>query len=414
LNASQQRREMARLKKFAINLGLVAFAVVIILGAVEAVLAITKFNVPATVRFIPDKGMMHIPHAYYRHTKEGFSEGYFNSHGFRDYERTYEKPPGVFRILVLGDSYVEALQVQLEDAFTAQLEKMLNANASSKRFEVLALGKMGFGTADEYIRYLNFGLAYDPDLVVVAFFTGNDFRNNSKFLNREQVGFYYAFDRHHDLVLDQSLVDAYENKLSYPKRLFQELKTKSHLLSLISERIYLLRRQLMDIRMEEAYGYEENTGDDRTKNLSLFSDLNIYRTDLPPPWKDAVEITKEIILAFKRSVEEHGSRFLLVSLSNAEQVHPELGREFKNRYGIELDYDQPDRILNEFATTSKVAFLKLMPAFRDHHLKTGQYLHGSESYHGGHWNQAGHRLAAELTFQFLREQHMIPIADKAS
>jgi hypothetical protein len=401
---------MARLKKFAINLGLVVFAVVIVLGALEAVLAITKFNVPVMVRFIPDKGMTYIPHAYYRHTKEGFSEGYFNSHGFRDYERTYEKPPGVFRILVLGDSYVEALQVQLEDAFTAQLEKMLNANASSKRFEVLALGKMGFGTADEYIRYLNFGVAYDPDLVVVAFFTGNDFRNNSKFLNREQVGFYYAFD----LVLDQSLVDAYENNLSYPKRLFQELKTKSHLLSLISERIYLFRRQLLDMRMEEAYGYEENTGEDKTKNLGLFSDLNIYRTDLPPPWKETVEITKEIILAFKRSVEEHGSRFLLLSLSNAEQVHLEVGREIENRYGIELDYDQPDRILDEFARNNKVTFLKLMPAFRNHHLKTGQYLHGFGSNHQGHWNQIGHRLAAELTFQFLQEHHMIPIEGEPS
>jgi hypothetical protein len=304
--------------------------------------------------------------------------------------------------------------VQLEDAFTAQLEKMLNANARSRRFEVLALGQMGFGTAEEYVRYLNFGVAYDPDLVVVAFFTGNDFRNNSKLLNREHVGFYFTFDQRHDLVLDQSLVDAYENNLSYPKRLFQELKTKSHVLSLISERIYLFRRQLLETRISEALGYGESAGEGMTKNLDLFSDLNIYRTDLPAPWKETIEITKEIILAFKRSVEEHGSEFLLLTLSNAEQVHPDVGRELKNRYNVELDYDQPDRILEEFARANKVAFLKLMPAFRDHHLKTGQYLHGSTSYHGGHWNQAGHRLAAELTFQFLAQQHMAPITSEAS
>jgi hypothetical protein len=314
----------------------------------------------------------------------------------------------------LGDSYIEAFQVQLEDAFTAQLEKMLNANASSKRFEVLALGQMGFGTADEYVRYLNFGVDYDPDLVVVAFFTGNDFINNSKFLNREQVAFYYAFDNHHDLVLDRSLVDAYENNLSYPKRLFQDLKTKSHLLTLVSQRIYLFRRQLLEMGFGEAHGYVENAVEDKAKTLSLFSDLNIYRSDLPPPWKETVEITKEIILSFKRSVEEHGSRFLLLSLSNAEQVHPELGRELKNRYKLELDYDQPDRILDQFARANKVAYLKLMPAFRDYHLKTGQYLHGSATYHGGHWNQAGHRLAAELTLQFLKDQQMIPLDGDAS
>ncbi|PYQ23833.1 MAG: hypothetical protein DMF81_07510 [Acidobacteria bacterium] len=68
--------------------------------------------------------------AYYVERKEGFSEGHFNSHGFRDYERTWEKPPNTYRILVLGDSYVEAFQVPLERAFPALLEVRLNAAGS--------------------------------------------------------------------------------------------------------------------------------------------------------------------------------------------------------------------------------------------------------------------------------------------
>jgi hypothetical protein len=403
---------MDRFKTFATNLGLVVLALGTILGALEAALAIMKCNTPSTSRLIPGKGTTYIPHAYYRHTKEGFSEGHFNSHGFRDYERTYEKPPGVFRILVLGDSYIEALQVQLEDSFTAQLEKILNAHAPSTQFEVLSLGQSGFGTADEYLRYLNFGVAYEPDLVILAFLTKNDFRNNSKFLNREQVGFYYVFDHHHNLVLDRSLFQAYENNLSFPKGLFQELKTKSHLLNLISERLYLLRLQLVESQLKEAHKDKEIAGEGKGKGLDLFSDLNIYRSDLPPQWKETVEITKEIILNFKRSVEEHGSRFLLLVLSNSEQVHPEVGRELRNQYKIEMDYEQPDRILDEFAREHAVAFVELMPAFRDHHMKSGQYLHGFDSSLAGHWNQAGHRLAAELTFQFLKEQHMVPLDSK--
>jgi hypothetical protein len=385
---------------------------VIIVGAMEAALSITKVNIPSTLRFVPNKGVTYEPHAYYRHTKEGFSEGYFNSHGFRDYERTYEKPPGVLRILVLGDSYIEALQVQLDESFPALLEKTLNAHASTTRFEVLALGQSGFGTADEYLRYLNFGIMYDPDLVILALFTGNDFRNNSKFLNRESVGFYYAFDHNHNLVLNRSLVDAYENSLTYPKRLFEKLKAKSHLLSLISERVYLFRRQLLETRLAEAYGDKESVRDDKEKALELFSDVNIYRRDLAPSWKEAVEITKGIILKFKRSVEEHGGQFLLLGLSNAEQVHSEVGKDWQNQYKIDFDYDKPDRILEEFAGEHGVLFLKLMPAFRDYHLRTGQYLHGFGLSHAGHWNQAGHRLAAEVTFQFLKDQRMVPLQSK--
>jgi len=204
-------------------------------------------------------------------------------------------------------------------------------------------------------------------------------------------------------------VDAYEENRSFPKRLFDELKTKSHLLSLISERVYLFRRQLLESRLAKGNGEEEGADDGQQKTLDLFSDLNIYRRDLPPPWKEAVEITKEIILKFKRSVEEQGSRFLLVGLSNAPQVHAELGNKLKNQYKIEFDYEQPDRILEEFARENGVRFLKLMPAFRDYHLKTGLYLHGfggpSED---GHWNQAGHRLAAEVASQFLKDHQLVP------
>jgi hypothetical protein len=122
-----------------------------------------------------------------------------HSHGFRDYERTYEKPANVFRILVLGDSYIEAFQVQQEDSFTAQLEKMLNAQISSVRLDVVSLGQSGFGTAEEYLRYINVGVAYKPDLVVLAFTIGNDFRNNSKLLNHGSLAHYFVFDEDHHL-----------------------------------------------------------------------------------------------------------------------------------------------------------------------------------------------------------------------
>ena len=133
----------AILKIFASFSGVIVF-----LFLMEAVLAIAHINTKSNVRFIPGMGSTYIPHAYYRHTKEGFSEGYFNAHGFRDYERSYTKPKGTFRILVLGDSYVEALQVALENSFPALLEKKLNENSTSTKFEVLNLGQSGFGTAD--------------------------------------------------------------------------------------------------------------------------------------------------------------------------------------------------------------------------------------------------------------------------
>ena len=166
---------------------LLEFAVLCLV--IEAVLTVAKVNSRNAIMFDNEKGLSSVPGAYYVNRKEGYSEGYFNSHGFRDFERTWEKSPNTYRILVLGDSYVEAFQVPLEVGFPALLEARLNTASHSKRFEVLALGQSGFGTAAEYMRYLNDGVRYSPDIVIVAFLTGNDILDNSKVLNLEKVGF---------------------------------------------------------------------------------------------------------------------------------------------------------------------------------------------------------------------------------
>ena len=44
-----------------------------------------------------------------------------------------------------------------------------------------------------------------------------------------------------------------------------------------------------------------------------------------------------------------GSRFALVTLSNAEQVHREVQQQLKGKYGVTFDFEQPDRIIDEFA-----------------------------------------------------------------
>ena len=79
---------------------------------------------------------------------EGFSCYSINSRGWRDEDHEIEKPEGKFRIAVIGDSYVEALQVPLEDTFWKVAERDLNSVAdSSVDVEVLAFGISGADSA---------------------------------------------------------------------------------------------------------------------------------------------------------------------------------------------------------------------------------------------------------------------------
>jgi hypothetical protein len=102
----------------------------------------------------------------------------FNRLGFRDDEHTLEKPAGVRRIVVIGDSYCEALQVPLETTFFRQLEARLNARGN-ERWETINLGVGDFGTTQEWIALTQYGLRYHPDLVILAFLPLNDLCNNS-------------------------------------------------------------------------------------------------------------------------------------------------------------------------------------------------------------------------------------------
>lgn len=74
----------------------------------------------------------------------------FNKEGFRDVDRQVIKNNDVLRIVVMGDSFVEALQVDQGDTLTAVLEKSLN---SVTKGEVMNFGVSNFGTTSEYWAY---------------------------------------------------------------------------------------------------------------------------------------------------------------------------------------------------------------------------------------------------------------------
>ncbi len=100
-----------------------------------------------------------------------------NSHGLRDREFDYRKPPGVRRILMLGDSLTEGFQVELERTSSKQLETLLRNDGYN--VEVLNFGVSGYGTVQELLYYQREGVKYDPDIVILNLFLGNDLSENT-------------------------------------------------------------------------------------------------------------------------------------------------------------------------------------------------------------------------------------------
>ncbi len=101
------------------------------------------------------------------------SNGLFNTLGLRDRTYDQEKPPGVTRVVVLGDSVTYGPTLPLEGTFDNQLEDRLN-RARDGHVEVLNLAVPGYNSEQEAARLRVKGLDLDPDLVVVVW-TINDF-----------------------------------------------------------------------------------------------------------------------------------------------------------------------------------------------------------------------------------------------
>ncbi|MCP4261115.1 MAG: tetratricopeptide repeat protein [Planctomycetes bacterium] len=99
-----------------------------------------------------------------------------NSHGQRDKERTLQKPAGIRRILLLGDSVVEGYGLRESETISHQLEDLYPDQST----EVLNFGVSAYCTRAEVELLEVKGLRFNPDVVVLVF-VENDFDN----FNRE-------------------------------------------------------------------------------------------------------------------------------------------------------------------------------------------------------------------------------------
>ncbi|MCH8124398.1 SGNH/GDSL hydrolase family protein [candidate division KSB1 bacterium] len=117
------------------------------------------------------------PGARYRHkSADGTWHFRINNQGMRaDRDYTYQKQPGVKRILSLGDSFTLGFEVDGEDTYSSVVER--NLNFIGIQTEVLNTGVSGFSNAEEYLYLERELLNYNPDLVIISFWI-NDFMDN--------------------------------------------------------------------------------------------------------------------------------------------------------------------------------------------------------------------------------------------
>ena len=374
---------------------LVSSAIALLVG--EIALRIAGVSHPNFYRPDRVRGWGLIPGASGRWHSEGDALVEINRDGFRGPERAHGRVGGTFRVAVLGDSCAEAVQVAYEETFVARLERDLQAcpALAGRRVEALDFGVAGYGTAQELLTLRAQAAAFAPDLVLLAFYSGNEVRNNSRALDADPARPYFALadDR---LIEDDSFrsTRSFRVRSSWAAGLLYGAFNHVRLLQLGKNAQTALRTAIGTARARR------NETGAALQELGL--DNAVYAPPSDPQWTDAWQITERLWRELAVESAALGARFGIVSLTTPMQVNPDRAEReaFARRLGV-ADLFYPDDRAVAWGKAEGVPVLALarplQTAVDAEPATEHRPLHGFPNTKPGegHWNANGHRAAAE-------------------
>ncbi|HEY52606.1 MAG TPA: hypothetical protein G4N94_04035 [Caldilineae bacterium] len=413
-------------RRSVFSLLLILFGVLLACGLLEGAVRVLGMDPPRgePAFFWQDDerfGWFHAPGAegwYFNPAGEYNAYARVNAAGLIDKDYPETKPDGVYRILVLGDSFTEGLRIPMDAAFHSVVERELRPE-SGKKVEVINGGVAGWGTDQQLLFYREVGRNYRPDLVLVAFFPANDVMNNTISLESENFGGVrkpYFLLEDGELVLHNYPVGSEsqpERSSDSPAEEPEPAPTPAPPLEFTRPALghSALYRYLVPRLRVAAPGLALKLArwgliprGSETSNAAQGPDYipiayGVYHDPLTPEWESGWQTTAAILAELKKQVEQDGARLAVVILPAQEQVVPGVWemtlRRFPAMQSASWDLEQPNRRLAEILHDLGVPALDLLPVFR---AADGASLFFPID---RHWNEQGHELAGEALVEWL-------------
>jgi len=364
------------------------------------------------IRNTQERHLLRLPaNASYRHQSAEFDYTFSaNSLGLRGPERTLAKPAGTRRIAVIGDSFVAGYGVADDAVLTARLEKLLNAGARMPT-EVINVGRTGSSTIREYDLYRMTARRFSPDVVVLAYFLGNDLREAVEEHDEEELRRWHpqgivrcaAYGLCPNIYLELALL-----KQTAAARVAAQPRTEEEVLASL--------RRACDQRgadYESALAaYRRLPAEVRDKlTAGLLADHQILpgcydpscvRRAIEPDdeyFQRAWPRTERHLEVLRQAVERDGAQLVLLIIPDTVQMDA-AAQARAAEIGYEVDPKwlhgvcRTQHAVIEWCQRSSVPCLDLTAPLRK----------SSEQFYflrDGHFNPAGHQRAAELLAEFL-------------
>jgi len=286
----------------------------------------------------------------------------WNAGGWHDRDHARARPEGTTRILVLGDSYVEAVQMPEDALYHVQLERALGAPGEPP-VEAIALAASGWGQGQECLALEREGLAYDPQLAIAEFLPANDIRNNDDVL--------------------EALANEEALHATRARELFlQALQARLLVAALLCDELDLFCRRLE--------GQQDSL------------DADVYRAAprrRPDRWEASWRTTEERLARMKALLAARGRTLVVAIFTAPPEIEACVPGAPPGPRG--LDWRLPARRMQELCARLALPCLDLAPRFARLPEAERRALHMAGD---GHWSASGHAAAARETAHFLREE----------
>jgi hypothetical protein len=301
----------------------------------------------------------------------------FNSHGMRDRERSLERAEGVCRVAFLGDSFVEALQVEIDSTFLFLAEGSLKSEGSPA--ELLNFGRSGATQSEELLILQRDALRFSPDIVALLVVPQNDVADVRPGTADGLLRPFFTVGEDGALQLDTRFSRTEEFAM---RARINGLKQRSALVSLLADRYNMLQLARRSASLAPEDGVE-----------TLPGYLTLCTEHPDPAYVSGYAMCKTLIKAMVDTCQSRGIGFLLVCCDVSHRPD-----ETSRWRALDATFDPWffERDLGAFADSLGIAFLGLQDAFSE------AARDGGPDPHWGHWSYRGHRVAAPLVADAVR------------
>ena len=287
-----------------------------------------------------------------------------NKEGFVDSPWEDTAKPVVF---LVGDSFVQAAQVNLEDGWGRKLQSLFQKDAFDP--QIISFGIPGAGIATEFELIKQYAPQLKPKIIYLSFLVDNDIFNNHSQLEAKQDKPFY-------ILQDNRLVLHWESSSHQKNILLQNF----HLARWLQQNLWLKKEQKRRITLGNGVP------------------LNFYVHQNPPSpiWEEAWMITQKAFEDLSNYCHKNDIDLKIVLTPAHWQISRTKTQQLKSQFpqmsnwDIEnYAYQRSERMLKELNVTT----IDLYADFRSHPDPDLLYYPID-----AHWTKEGHALAAEILY----------------